>query len=57
MRIAFSLEGDPSILEGRPSEAFPVAGENGGNGDADEHFGASNLGTRREYWARDRTTC
>ena len=57
MRIAFSLEGDPSILEGRPSEAFPVTGENGGNGDADEHFGASNLGTRREYWARDRTTC
>ncbi len=55
MRITFSLEGDPSIFEGRPSEALPVAGEHGGNGDADEHFGASNLGARREYWASDST--
>ena len=38
-----SLEGDSSVLEGRPSEALPVAGEHGGDGDADENFGPSNL--------------
>ena len=53
MRTTFSLEGDPSIFEGRPSEALPVAGEHGSNGNVDEHFGASNLGARHEYWASD----
>ena len=38
-----SLESDSPVLEGRPSEALPVASEHGGDGDADENFGPSNL--------------
>ena len=38
-----SLESDSPVLEGRPPEALPVAGEHCGYGDADENFGPSNL--------------
>jgi hypothetical protein len=42
-KTMFSLEGDPSVLERRPSKALPVAREHSGDSNADKHFGTSDL--------------
>ena len=42
-KTMLSLEGDPSVLERRPSEPLPVPGEHGGDGYADKHFSACEL--------------
>jgi hypothetical protein len=42
-KTMLSLEGDPSVLERRPSKALPVACEHSGDSNADKHFGTSDL--------------